>query len=214
MKKKTKTMLIMVLVLVVLVVAYVLLLVHNKKASQAEEDGSDSYVVTDFDADSITSITYTYDEVTTQFLKENDIWVNADDSTMALDQDKVASLITEVNNISSEDQITDVEDMSQYGLDPAVVTVCMKSGDASYTLLFGDYNDTIYRNYVALEGENMVYTTTSAKCNAFESPVSDFIADEDETEETVAETAETVEETESEAGETSETSETVETAEE
>lgn len=172
-------MLIMVLVLAVLVLAYVLLQIHNKKASETDS-GSDSYVVTDFDADSINSITYTYDGVTTQFLKENDTWVNADDSTMELDQDKVTNLITEVNNIYSENQLTDVEDLSQYGLDPAVVTVWMKSDDATYTLLFGDYNDTIYQNYVALEGENTVYTTIRAKCNAFESPVSDFIAAEDE----------------------------------
>ena len=188
-KKKTRTMLIMVLVLVVLVLAYVLLQVHNKKASETDS-GSDSYVVTDFDADSITSITYTYEGVTTQFLKENNIWVNDDDRTMELDQDKVSNLITEVNNIYSENQITDVEDLSQYGLEPAVVTVCMKSDDAAYTLLFGDYNDAIYQNYVALEGENTVYTTIRAKCNAFESPVSDFIAEEDETEEAVAETEE------------------------
>lgn len=184
MKKKTRTMLIMVLVLVVLVVAYVLLQVHNKKAAETEDSGSDNYAVTDFDADSITSITYTYDGVTTQFLKENDTWVNADDRTMELDQDKVTNLISEVHNISSENQITDVEDLSQYGLAPAVVTVCMKSEDASYTILFGDYNEAIYKNYVSLEGENTVYTTIKAKCNAFEAPVSDFIAVEDETEET------------------------------
>ena len=182
-------MLIMVLVLAVLVLVYVLLQVHNKRKSETDS-GSDSYVVTDFDADSITSITYTYEGVTTQLLKENNIWVNDDDRTMELDQDKVANLITEVNNIYSENQITDVEDLSQYGLEPAVVTVCMKSDDAAYTLLFGDYNDAIYQNYVALEGENTVYTTIRAKCNAFESPVSDFIAEEDETEETVAETEE------------------------
>lgn len=178
-KKKIRTMLIMVLVLAVLVFAYVLLQVHNKRTSETDSGSdSDSYVVTDFDADSISSITYTYEGVTTQFLKENDIWVNDDDRTMELDQDKVANLITEVNNIYSENQITDVEDLSQYGLEPAVVTVCMKSDDATYTLLFGDYNDAIYQNYVALEGENTVYTTIRAKCNVFESPVSDFIAEE------------------------------------
>lgn len=63
---------------------------------------------------------------------------------------------------------------------------------------------------MALEGKNTVYTTIRAKCNAFESPVSDFIAEEDETEEAVAETAETIEETVSETEETSEISETVE----
>lgn len=63
---------------------------------------------------------------------------------------------------------------------------------------------------MALEGENTVYTTIRAKCNAFESPVSDFIAEEDETEEAVSETAETIEETVSETEETSEISETVE----
>ena len=51
---------------------------------------------------------------------------------------------------------------------------------------------------MALEGENTVYTTIRAKCNAFESPVSAFIAEEDETEEAVAETEETIEETEEE----------------
>ena len=52
--------------------------------------------------DSIISITYTYEGVTTQFLKKNDIWVNDDDRTMELDQDKVENLITEVNNIYLE----------------------------------------------------------------------------------------------------------------
>lgn len=213
MKKKTRTMLIMVLVLIVLVVAYVLLQVHNEKAAETEDSGNDNYEVTNFDADSITDITYTYDGVTTQFRKENDTWVNADDSTMELDQDKVANLITEVNNISSENRITDVEDLSQYGFDPAVVTVCMKSDTDSYTILFGDYNDAIYKNYISLEGENTVYTTIKAKCNAFEVPVSDFIAAEDgteETAETVTETAETGLKT-AETVETQKSSETAET---
>lgn len=51
---------------------------------------------------------------------------------------------------------------------------------------------------MALEGENTVYTTIRAKCNAFESPVRAFIAEEDETEEAVVETEETIEETEEE----------------
>ena len=122
----------------------------------------------------------------------------------------MANLITEVNNISSENRITDVEDLSQYGLDPAVVTVCMKSDTDSYTILFGDYNDAIYKNYISLDGENTVYTTIKAKCNAFEVPVSDFIATEDETEETVTETAETGLKT-AETVETQESSETAET---
>lgn len=198
MKKKTKSMLIMILVLVVLAVAYILLQVQSKKAEESTDTGSDSHVVTDFDADSITSITYTYDGTTTRFIKENNQWVNEDDRTMELDQDKVANLITEVNHIYSENQITEVEDLSQYGLNPATVTICMKSDDASYTILFGDYNDVIYQNYVALEGENIVYTTIKAKCDAFQDPVSEFAAVEETTEETVSETMETVETVETE----------------
>ncbi len=201
MEKQKKQLLLMAFLLIVAILAFV----GVSAIPEEEEVETVTYQITDMAADSVTKLVYTFDDVHVKLAKSGEEWLNDEDKSMDLDEAAVENLIKKVASLTSENQITNVEDASVYGLDAATKNVLMSDGATTYTLVIGDYNELTATYYVCLENDmSTVYTANSTTVNAFHTAVEELVAEEETTtevatEEVIEETAtETASETESE----------------
>lgn len=187
-KKNIVKLLVILLILAATIVAYVEVKKYNKENDDSSKDEeSVSYTVTNFDVDSVSQLTYTFNKQTYCLVKDKDSnWVNKDDDSMKIDSDKVNDLLSVINNVETSTRIENVEDMSQYGLDnPSnVVNITTKEGEV--VLNIGDCNtQTGGDYYLRLGEESTVYTVESTVATRFNIPVSDLEAVSESTEPTV-----------------------------
>lgn len=175
-----------------------------------EEDESEetmSYQVSDLEEDAVTKLTYTNGQGTLSFTKDGEEWIYEADKSIDIEESTIENMIGKLASYASENQITEVEDISLYGLDTPVYTILLSDGTKAYTMLVGDYNTTTYTYYMCLEGEpSVVYTVQSSDVAVYGNVLEDLIAEEETTE--TEETTEAVE-----SVETEETTEAVETEE-
>lgn len=184
MEKQKKQLLLMIALLVVVIVAFV----GISAIPEEEEEESVVHQITNLEAENVTKLVYTFDEVHVKLTKSGEEWLNEEDKSMDLDEDAILTMIEKVSSLTSEDKIEKVEDAGQYGLTEATKTVLISDGTTSYTLIIGDYNDMTATYYVCLEDDmSTVYTTTSTKVNAFNTTVEELVVEEETTTEEVTE---------------------------
>ena len=86
-------------------------------------------------------------------------WVNAQDSTVLLNQSAVKNATDSFLNITGTRSVSTEEDLSTYGLDdPAYKITVGDSKGNMVTYLIGDFNENISKYYVCEEGSSEVYT--------------------------------------------------------
>ena len=181
MEKQKKQLLGLLVILIVAVIAFIVV----KNLPQEEEtDTTASYEVTNLNADDVTKLVYTNENGTLTLNKDGDNWICDENRSVDIDADKVSTMVGKVASLTSENKIENVEDIAQYGLDAPSLTILVSDGTTSYTILIGNYNET-------------VYTTNSVTITSFKSNTLEDITAEEETE--------TETETESEAEEITET---------
>lgn len=186
MRKQKKQLLIMLLVLVLLVAGYVAIRFYN--SNSASKDSADEVSVLEIPEESIASITYDYNDVTYELVKEGDEWTYPADATVDIDESKMNPLLLAVESITSDTMIENVADMEQYGLNnPArTVTVGTQGGD-TYTILMGDQNAVINAYYLCMNGENTVYTVQGYRYTNFDKTPWDLAVEETQDSETTEE---------------------------
>lgn len=167
MKKQKMQLFILLAALLIAVGGYFGLKYLNGRTSDSQAATSDVTVLA-LSVDDITGFSYDYEGTTYSFVKDGDNWLYEGDQTLDLDESQVSSLLGNVVNISSEQEITDVEDLKQYGLASPQRTVTLETADTSYSLQFGDYNSIISKYYLKLDGGETVYTTSGYHYTSFD----------------------------------------------
>ncbi len=90
---------------------------------------------------------------------ETTVWYCTSIPSVPLVQDDVLSLLAPLKNLYAVDQVQNVKDFDQYGLEDPSVTLQFDFTDGTtVTLALGDYNSVIYRYYVCFVGDTNVYT--------------------------------------------------------
>lgn len=146
----------------------------------SENQAADSEVtVLALTVDDITGFSYDYDGTTYSFVKEDGNWLYEGDKTLDLDESQVSSLLGSVVKITSANEITGVEDLTQYGLSAPARTVTLRTADKDYTLQFGDYNSMISKYYLKLEDGENVYTTSGYRYTSFDITPESLAAEEE-----------------------------------
>lgn len=126
--------------------------------------------------DDVTALSWTYSESTVNLTYDADseTWVNADDETCPIDQEAVDALVTAVSSTCASQEVTDVEDFEQYGLDEPTLTVTASTADATVTYAVGSTSLT-GEYYVRVDGGTSVYTETGLLAGAFQVQIDDLL---------------------------------------
>ncbi|MDD3369501.1 MAG: DUF4340 domain-containing protein [Lachnospiraceae bacterium] len=196
MKKQKTQLIIMAVILVALIAAYFGVQQYNKiDAAKADDEDTAQYTALQIDTDKVTDISYTYNGNTVHIVKDGDSWYNADDRTMVLDETKVNPFLYAVKDMKSANEIKDVTDLSEYGLDQPTHVVTVTTDTDTHEIEFGALNEMLSIYYYSIDGGSTVYTAQESTATTFEQAVEDLVAEsETETEtETVTETESTAE---------------------
>lgn len=161
MQKKTRTMGILLLVLIVLIGVFFGIKKWNTTKSDAKAAEEKNKIVHIFKTKSLQSIAYK--EVSGEemsFVKEDDTWKYAPDTTIALDESNMETMIDAFSDIQAVKEIKDPDNLSDYGFDSPQyeLTLTGKDGEA-HKFLIGDAAGENY--YFMEDGTDQVYTVAA-----------------------------------------------------
>ena len=175
MKKKTVKLVSAVVVLGVLCAAYegVNFYVTSQEEKETEENDTSVDLVS-LEADDITAVSFTADQNEVEFDKKDDSWTEKSDANFPVNQDTVDSAVKGVASLTADQEISDVEDMSQYDLDNPqnIITLTTADGDTSLQIGMESSNN---QYYVKKEDDDKnVYLVSSSSIEPFMGTLYDF----------------------------------------
>ena len=181
MKSKTVKLISAVVALGILSGAYVGVKSYTsaQEAKESEEEDT-SETVTDISSDDVKSVSYTADQDNIELDKTEDSWVRKGEKDFPLKQDSVDSAVNNIINLSADQKITDVEDLSEYDLDAPQNEITITSGDDSTETVIqvGMKNDSTSQYYVKKsDDDKTVYLVASSALDPFMSSIYDNMAE-------------------------------------
>lgn len=175
MKKKTVKLVSAVVVLGVLCAAYegVNFYVTSQEEKETEENDTSVDLVS-LEADDITAVSFTADQNEVEFDKKDDTWTEKSDADFPVNQDTVDSAVKGVASLTADQEISDVEDMSQYDLDNPQNTITLTTADGDTSLQVG-MESSNNQYYVKKEDDDKnVYLVSSSSIEPFMGTLYDF----------------------------------------
>ena len=175
MKKKTVKLVSAVVVLGVLCAAYegVNFYVTSQEEKETEENDTSVDLVS-LEADDITAVSFTADQDNVEFDKKDDTWTEKSDANFPVNQDTVDSAVKGVASLTADQEISDVEDMSQYDLDNPQNSVTLTTADGDTSLQIG-MESSNNQYYVKKEDDDKnVYLVSSSSIEPFMGTLYDF----------------------------------------
>lgn len=175
MKKKTVKLVSAVVVLGVLCAAYegVNFYVTSQEEKETEENDTSVDLVS-LEADDITAVSFTADQNEVEFDKKDDSWTEKSDANFPVNQDTVDSAVKGVASLTADQEISDVEDMSQSDLDNPQNTITLTTADGDTSLQIG-MESSNNQYYVKKEDDDKnVYLVSSSSIEPFMGTLYDF----------------------------------------
>ena len=181
MKSKTVKLISAVVALGILSGAYVGVKSYTsaQEAKESEEEDT-SETVTDISSDDVKSVSYTADQDKIELDKKEDSWVRKGETDFPLKQDSVDSAVNNIINLSADQKIADVEELSEYDLDAPQNEITITSGDDSTETVIqvGMKNDSTSQYYVKKsDDDKTVYLVASSALDPFMSSIYDNMAE-------------------------------------
>ena len=175
MKKKTVKLVSAVVVLGVLCAAYegVNFYVTSQEEKETEENDTSVDLVS-LEADDITAVSFTADQDNVEFDKKDDTWTEKSDANFPVNQDTVDSAVKGVASLTADQEISDVEDMSQYDLDNPQNTITLTTADGDTTLEVGMESSNNQYYVKKADDDNNVYLVSSTSIEPFMGTLYDF----------------------------------------
>lgn len=175
MKKKTVKLVSAVVVLGVLCAAYegVNFYVTSQEEKETEENDTSVDLVS-LEADDITAVSFTADQNKVEFDKKDDSWTEKSDANFPVNQDTVDSAVKGVASLTADQEISDVEDMSQYDLDNPQNTITLTTADGDTTLEVGMESSNNQYYVKKADDDNNVYLVSSSSIEPFMGTLYDF----------------------------------------
>ncbi len=175
MKKKTVKLVSAVVVLGVLCAAYegVNFYVTSQEEKETEENDTSVDLVS-LEADDITAVSFTADQNEVEFDKKDDSWTEKSDADFPVNQDTVDSAVKGVASLTADQEISDVEDMSQYDLDSPQNTITLTTADGDTTLEVGMESSNNQYYVKKADDDNNVYLVSSTSIEPFMGTLYDF----------------------------------------
>ena len=175
MKKKTVKLVSAVVVLGVLCAAYegVNFYVTSQEEKETEENDTSVDLVS-LEADDITAVSFTADQNEVEFDKKDDSWTEKSDANFPVNQDTVDSAVKGVASLTTDQEISDVEDMSQYDLDNPQNTITLTTADGDTSLQIGMESSNNQYYVKKADDDKNVYLVSSTSIEPFMGTLYDF----------------------------------------
>ena len=150
MEKQKKQFLGMLLVLAVLAAAYGGIHVYNQKQEEKEasEQEAEKLTVADFKTDDVTAFSYVLGGQVYAYTKTDGEWTWDGDISLTLDTSQIDAMLDAVTGLTAESEITDGEDLAQYGLENPSGIITLTTADGTTTLQLGDKNAVTGQYYL------------------------------------------------------------------
>lgn len=175
MKKKTVKLVSAVVVLGVACGAYVGVnsYVSSQEAKEAEEEDKSVDLIS-LKADEVTAVSFKADDTDVEFDRKDDSWTEKSDADFPVNQDTVDDAVKGVASLTADQEISDVEDLSQYELDDPQNTITLTTADGDTTLQVG-MESSNNQYYVKKEDDDKnVYLVSSTSLEPFMGGLYDF----------------------------------------
>lgn len=176
MKKKTVKLVSAVVVLGVVSGAYVGVNSYVSSQEKKESEAEDTSVeLTSLDTDNITSVAFTAGQDKVEFDKKDDTWSEKGDADFPVDQDTLNTAVGGVASLSAAQEISDVEDLSEYDLDSPQNEITLTTDDGDTVLQIGMENESTSQYYVKKSDDDKnVYLVDSSAVEPFMGTLYDF----------------------------------------
>ena len=176
MKKKTVKLVSAVVALGVVSGAYVGVnsYVSSQEKKESEEEDT-SVELTSLSTDDITSVAFTAGQDNVEFDKKDDVWSEKSDADFPVDQDTVNTAVGGIASLSAAQEISDVEDLSEYDLDSPQNEIKLTTDDGDTVLQIGMENESTSQYYVKKSDDDKnVYLVDSSAVEPFMGTLYDF----------------------------------------
>ncbi|MBO5070623.1 MAG: DUF4340 domain-containing protein [Roseburia sp.] len=157
----------------VLVVACIATFAISRHEEEKELIKNSDKIILTLDSDSVTALSWEYDDTTLSFHKD-ETWLYDDDEAFPVDDEKIAALLEQFQEFGVSFIIEEVTDYSQYGLDEPTCTISITAGEEIYEIELGAYSTMDSKRYVSI-GDGNVYLVTDDPMENYEVEISDLI---------------------------------------
>ena len=175
MKKKTVKLVSAVVTLGVACGAYVGVnsYVSSQEAKEAEEEDK-SVDLVKLKADDVTAVSFKADDADVEFDKKDDSWTEKSDANFPVNQDTVDNAVKGVASLTADQEISDVEDLSQYDLDDPQNTITLTTADGDTTLQVGMESSNNQYYVKKADDDKNVFLVSSTSLEPFMGGLYDF----------------------------------------
>ena len=175
MKKKTVKLVSAVVALGVACGAYVGVnsYVSSQEAKEAEEEDK-SVDLVKLKADDVTAVSFKADDTDVEFDKKDDTWTEKSDADFPVNQDTVDNAVKGVASLTADQEISDIEDLSQYDLDDPQNTITLTTADGDTTLQVGMESSNNQYYVKKADDDKNVYLVSSTSLEPFMGGLYDF----------------------------------------
>ena len=175
MKKKTVKLVSAVVVLGVACGAYVGVnsYVSSQEAKEAEEEDKSVDLIS-LKADDVTAVSFKADDADVEFDKKDDSWTEKSDADFPVNQDTVDNAVKGVASLTADQEISDVEDLSQYELDDPQNTITLTTADGDTTLQVGMESSNNQYYVKKADDDKNVFLVSSTSLEPFMGGLYDF----------------------------------------
>lgn len=175
MKKKTVKLVSAVVVLGVACGAYVGVnsYVSSQEAKEAEEEDKSVDLIS-LKADDVTAVSFKADDADVEFDKKDDTWTEKSDADFPVNQDTVDNAVKGVASLTADQEISDVEDLSQYDLDDPQNTITLTTADGDTTLQVGMESSNNQYYVKKADDDKNVFLVSSTSLEPFMGGLYDF----------------------------------------
>lgn len=163
--EKKKTILVLILVLAALTAVYAVVGAQGKRSEEAKEKEVKESQIKITDIEDVTRISYSNDNTTMTFVKDDDTWQLEDDPEFPLDQYTADMIQSQAASLRAVREIKKGDDLADYGLlDPQYILVLIDEQGKNTTLYIGDATGEDY--YLMLEEDQSIYTIEASLVNS------------------------------------------------
>ena len=163
-----------VLALVLLIITYVSLKNINEKKKNEEKTAEE---ILSIPAENVEKISFSLDEQTVTFEKQDDKWIYADDKNFPVDEEKLQETVDGLESITSDKELKDVDDLSEYGLKDnsgRKIEIYTTEGEKR-TIQIGDMNTTTQSYYAIIDDiKDTVYMIESSFVSLYDGKLYDY----------------------------------------
>ncbi len=172
---RSKKLIILVVILAVLCAAFAAVKISNDKAA-AEEAAATNISIFTSTEDTISDISWTYDNETVELKNEDGTWSYAKDASFPLNTTYVTSMVNALSDVTATKEIDEPSDgdLTAYGLDEPSITLTVTADGATTTLSFGG-ESSISAEIYASTGNGKIYLVDSSILDNFKYGLMDLV---------------------------------------